>query len=62
MAQEVIVETRRLTKIYRDFWGRQKKTALRALNVDRGHRQADRLAATSRGHHLTRRGGFAAIA
>ncbi|MFO0930178.1 MAG: ABC transporter ATP-binding protein [Gemmataceae bacterium] len=33
MAQDVIVETRKLTKIYRDFWGRQKKTALRALNV-----------------------------
>src|SRR6202040_1782460 len=29
-----IVETRKLTKIYRDFWGRQKKTALRALNVE----------------------------
>src|SRR3954452_23051217 len=34
MAQEVIVETRKLTKIYRDFWGRQKKTALRALNIE----------------------------
>ena len=34
MAQDVIVETRKLTKIYRDFWGRQKKTALRALNVE----------------------------
>jgi ABC-2 type transport system ATP-binding protein len=33
MAQDVIVETRNLTKIYRDFWGRQKKTALRALNL-----------------------------
>src|SRR5271163_938019 len=30
---EVIVETRRLTKVYRDFWGRQKKVALRALNL-----------------------------
>jgi ABC-2 type transport system ATP-binding protein len=30
---EVVVETRRLTKIYRDFWGRQKKVALRALNL-----------------------------
>src|SRR5271165_5676683 len=28
-----IVETRRLTKVYRDFWGRQKKIALRALNL-----------------------------
>ena len=34
MAQEVVVETRKLTKIYRDFWGRQKKTALRALNIE----------------------------
>src|SRR5712692_432248 len=34
MAQEVIVETRRLTKIYRDFWGRQKKRALNALNLE----------------------------
>src|ERR1700688_790559 len=33
MADNVIVETRKLTKIYRDFWGRQKKIALRALNL-----------------------------
>src|SRR6266699_1960092 len=33
MAQDGIVETRKLTKIYRDFWGRQKKVALRALNL-----------------------------
>jgi ABC-2 type transport system ATP-binding protein len=33
MAQDVIVETRSLTKVYRDFWGRQKKTALRALDL-----------------------------
>ncbi|HEY7311173.1 MAG TPA: ABC transporter ATP-binding protein [Gemmataceae bacterium] len=33
MPQNVIVETRKLTKVYRDFWGRQKKTALRALNL-----------------------------
>ncbi len=31
--REVVVETRNLTKVYRDFWGRQKKTALRALNL-----------------------------
>src|SRR6266571_4658581 len=38
MAQEIVVETRNLTKVYRDFWGRQKKVALRALNlqVNRG--------------------------
>src|SRR5947208_2447005 len=34
MPQEVIVRTRTLTNIYRDFWGRQKKTALRALNIE----------------------------
>src|SRR5437016_7971303 len=34
MAAEVIVQTRKLTKIYRDFWGRKKKTALRALNIE----------------------------
>jgi ABC-2 type transport system ATP-binding protein len=33
MDQEIIVETRNLTKVYRDFWGRQKKVALRALNL-----------------------------
>src|SRR2546425_12960227 len=33
MPQDVIVETRKLTKVYRDFWGRQKKIALQALNL-----------------------------
>src|SRR5436190_19245428 len=33
MAHDVIVETRKLTKIYRDFWGRQKKRALNALDL-----------------------------
>jgi ABC-2 type transport system ATP-binding protein len=38
MAREIVVETRRLTKVYRDFWGRQKKRALNALDlkIDRG--------------------------
>src|SRR5205085_8061522 len=31
--KEIVVETHKLTKIYRDFWGRQKKVALRALNL-----------------------------
>lgn len=31
--QETVVETRQLTKIFRDFWGRRKKVALRALNL-----------------------------
>lgn len=30
---EIVVETRSLTKIYRDFWGRKKKTALNALDL-----------------------------
>lgn len=30
---ELVVETRSLTKIYRDFWGRKKKTALNALDL-----------------------------
>jgi ABC-2 type transport system ATP-binding protein len=34
MADDVIVETRNLTKTYRDFWGRQKNVALRALTLD----------------------------
>jgi ABC-2 type transport system ATP-binding protein len=33
MASDLIVETRRLTKVYRDFWGRQKKRALNALDL-----------------------------
>ncbi len=33
MAQNLAVETRSLTKIYRDFWGRKKKTALNALDL-----------------------------
>lgn len=32
--KETVVETRKLTKIYRDFWGREKKVALRALNME----------------------------
>jgi ABC-2 type transport system ATP-binding protein len=34
MAQDTIVETVKLTKVFRDFWGRSKKTALRALNLE----------------------------
>lgn len=34
MAQDSVAETRNLTKVYRDFWGRRKKVALRALNLD----------------------------
>jgi ABC-2 type transport system ATP-binding protein len=34
MIAEVIVETRNLTKVYRDFWGRQKVRALKALDLE----------------------------
>ncbi|MBR3219336.1 MAG: ABC transporter ATP-binding protein, partial [Thermoguttaceae bacterium] len=30
----VVVQTKNLTKIYRDFWGRQKVRALKALDLD----------------------------
>lgn len=30
---DVVVETRSLTKVYRDFWGRKKKVALNALDL-----------------------------
>src|SRR5438045_9354187 len=30
---DVVIETRNLTKIYRDFWGRQKVRALSALDL-----------------------------
>src|SRR5438128_2472802 len=33
MADDVFVETRNLTKVYRDFWGRRKRVALRSLNL-----------------------------
>src|SRR5881227_1099227 len=33
MAGPVVIEARKLTKVYRDFWGRQKKVALNALNL-----------------------------
>jgi ABC-2 type transport system ATP-binding protein len=35
---DVVIETRNLTKVYRDFWGRQKVRALKALDlqVNRG--------------------------
>src|ERR1044072_3456612 len=33
MAEELVVETRSRTKVYRDFWGRKKKTALNALDL-----------------------------
>ena len=32
--QEVVIETRSLTKVYRDFWGRQKVRALKSLDLE----------------------------
>jgi ABC-2 type transport system ATP-binding protein len=34
MAGETVIETRALTKVYRDFWGRQKVRALKALDLE----------------------------
>ncbi len=34
MDSEVVVETRALSKVYRDFWGRQKVRALKALDLE----------------------------
>jgi ABC-2 type transport system ATP-binding protein len=34
MSEEVVLQTRALTKVYRDFWGRQKVRALRALDLE----------------------------
>ncbi|MCC6126797.1 MAG: ABC transporter ATP-binding protein [Pirellulales bacterium] len=34
MSSEVIIETRNLSKVYRDFWGRQKVRALKALDLE----------------------------
>ena len=31
---EVVIETRNLSKVYRDFWGRQKVRALKALDIE----------------------------
>lgn len=34
MAPKTVIETRNLTKVYRDFWGRQKVRALKALDLE----------------------------
>jgi ABC-2 type transport system ATP-binding protein len=34
MQPDVVIETRNLTKVYRDFWGRQKVRALKALDLE----------------------------
>jgi ABC-2 type transport system ATP-binding protein len=34
MEPEIVIETRNLTKVYRDFWGRQKVRALKALDLE----------------------------
>ena len=31
---DVVIETRNLSKVYRDFWGRQKVQALKALDLE----------------------------
>ena len=34
MSEETVIQTRALAKVYRDFWGRQKVRALRALDLE----------------------------
>ena len=34
MQSDVVIETRNLSKVYRDFWGRQKVRALKALDLE----------------------------
>ena len=34
MDADSVIETRNLTKVYRDFWGRQKVRALKALDLE----------------------------
>lgn len=34
MPHDTVIETRNLTKVYRDFWGRQKVRALKALDLE----------------------------
>jgi ABC-2 type transport system ATP-binding protein len=34
MPNDVVIETRNLTKVYRDLWGRQKVRALKALDLE----------------------------
>ena len=34
MASDIVVQTRALSKVYRDFWGRQKVRALKALDLE----------------------------
>jgi len=34
MSSDVVIETRNLSKVYRDFWGRQKVWALKALDLE----------------------------
>ena len=34
MREEIVVQTRAISKVYRDFWGRQKVRALKALDLE----------------------------
>ena len=34
IASDVVIETRNLGKIYRDFWGRKKVAALKSLDIE----------------------------
>ena len=34
MSDDIVIQTRALSKVYRDFWGRQKVRALKALDLE----------------------------
>jgi ABC-2 type transport system ATP-binding protein len=34
MSEEIVIQTRALSKVYRDFWGRQKVRALKSLDLE----------------------------
>ena len=34
MSSQIVIETRALSKVYRDFWGRQKVRALKSLDLE----------------------------
>ncbi len=41
MSDEIVVQTRAISKVYRDFWGRQKVRALKALDLEVRRGEAD---------------------
>ena len=48
MSKEVVIQTRNLTKIYRDFWGRKKVRALNSLSMEVQQGRSFRTSGTER--------------